>query len=169
MARVRRHLCGKAVPRAGEALWLKRSASATADNIETIKQTALICVKNGIVSRFMRADDALRQFSINELYAYLDDLIQAYGLSEIMLVDTEGQEIARRGEYVVPDGGDPIWDGFELPNATTDERYSQWFKQISREPDPQGFSMIYTQIGVSRSPKKSYRSLRLCVMTRAAT
>ena len=123
----------------GEAQWLKRAAAKVAGSIKMIEQTALICVKNGIVSRYVQADADLRTFIRGELNAYLDDLIDAYQLSEIVIVDNEGQEIARRGEFIVPEGGDPILDGFELANKTTNEKYSGWFKQISQSDVPEGF------------------------------
>ncbi|MEM9025482.1 MAG: ATP-binding protein [Verrucomicrobiota bacterium] len=114
-------------------VWLSRSAEALNAQIDSIRRSARLCLKNGIVARFIQGDAGLRRYSVAELYSYLDDMIETHRLSEIVIVDSSGSELARRGEFIVPEGGDPIWDGYELPNSSSDESKQSWFLKTLQE------------------------------------
>ncbi|MEM7673342.1 MAG: hypothetical protein AAF212_08385, partial [Verrucomicrobiota bacterium] len=116
-------------------VWLSRSAEALNAQIDSIRRSARLCLKNGIIARFIQGDAGLRRYSVAELYSYLDDMIETHRLSEIVIVDSNGIELARRGEFIVPAGGDPIWDGYELPNSSSDESQQSWFLKTLQEDD----------------------------------
>lgn len=137
-----------------DAAWLDRSASALSAHIGSIQKSVYICAKNTVVARYVRGDESLRKFTLENLYNYLDDMIEAHRLSEIVFVDTEGCEFARRGEFVVPEGGDPIWDGYELPNLKTDEGGESWFLNMleARGEGPIHFDLYKERIGDLKRP-----------------
>ncbi len=63
-------------------------------------------------------------------YSILDE----YNLSETAVLDLHGKEMLRAAMEIVPEGGDPDFDGEALPNYTEDESGSAWFKALKQSP-----------------------------------
>jgi signal transduction histidine kinase/CheY-like chemotaxis protein len=81
------------------------------------------------------ASPSARSGHLSQLTYLLNDLVARHGLSEASLLDRDGKEIIRIGGRVVPAGGDPLFDGVAVGNATTDESSALWYQNLAKNLD----------------------------------
>ena len=104
-----------------------------------------------LTQSFINAPSSARELVAVQLSAMGETAISQYSLAEVSLLNTHGIELFRTATEIVPDGGDPDFDGEPLPNRRTDESDSPWFRALLAESNSIS-SLVYFEddYGISR-------------------
>ncbi|NRA37006.1 MAG: response regulator [Planctomycetes bacterium] len=87
------------------------------NNIATMPSIRLVSAKTLAKDNYFRGG----------IISHQNKIIDDYKLSEICILQTNGQEMLRSTMLVTKDGGDPIFDSQSLRNTTENESTSNWF------------------------------------------
>jgi len=90
-------------------------------------------VHDPAIINYIYGDEYMRPKVKDSLLLRWSSLIEAHDLSEIAILDPLGHELLRSQMIWTPEGKDPFLDGEPLPNVTTNESQSEWFKIAERD------------------------------------